>query len=96
MSRGTTALQHKGDFIMKFVRSIAAAALLSALTTTPLFAQAAISELGAFQAGHPYLDVLNGRTPTRAYWLQQNPRELQAIQQRESGVYPQPASRHRR
>ena len=80
---------------MKFVRSIVAAALLSALTPTPLFAQAAISELGAFQAGHPYLDVLNGRAPTRAYSLQDNPRALQAIQQRESGVYPQQAPRRR-
>ena len=45
---------------MKFVRSIAAAALFSALTTTPLLAQAAISEPAAFQALNPYLDVLNG------------------------------------
>jgi hypothetical protein len=80
---------------MKFVRSIAAAALLSALTTTPLFAQAAISEPAAFQALNPYLDVLNGGAPTRAYWLQGNPRALQTIQQRESGNYPQHVQRHR-
>ena len=80
---------------MKSVRLIAAAALLSALTTTPLFAQAAISEPAAFQAMNPYLDVLNGGAPTPAYWLQGNPRALQAIQQRESGVHPQHVQRQR-
>ena len=80
---------------MKFLKSIAAAMLLSALSTTPLFAQAAISEPAAFQALNPYLDVLNGGTPTRAYWLQGNPRALQSAQQTESGVYPQHVHRHR-
>jgi hypothetical protein len=74
---------------MKSVRLIAATALPSILTTTPLFAQAAISEPAAFQAVNPYLDVLNGGALTRAYWLKEDPRALQGIQQRESGLYRQ-------
>jgi hypothetical protein len=80
---------------MTSVRSIAAAILLSALTTTPLFAQAAISEPAAFQALNPYLDVLNGGAPTPAYWLQGNPRALQAYQQRQSGIHLQHVHRQR-
>ena len=75
-------------------KSIAAAALLTALTSTPLYAQAAISEPAAFQALNPYLDVLNGGGPTPAYWLQGNPRALKAYQESGSGLHPQHASRH--
>jgi hypothetical protein len=71
------------------IKAVAAAALLSAVTATQVFAQAAISEPAAFQALHPYLDVLNGGTPTPAYWLQGNPRALQAAQVRQSGIRTQ-------
>jgi len=47
-----------------FLKAIAAAALLSALTATPGFAQAVIDEPGAFAFVHPALDVLNGGAPT--------------------------------
>ena len=54
---------------MTTLKTIAAAALLSALTATPVFAQAAIGEPGAFSFYHPDRDVLNGgaRTPPAAY-----------------------------
>jgi len=42
------------------------AAVLSALTATPVFAQAAIQEPGLFAFYHPNLDVLNGGAPTPA------------------------------
>ena len=45
---------------MTSLKIIAAAALLSAASTTPVFAQAAISEPGAFAFYHPNADVLNG------------------------------------
>ena len=68
------------------LKTIAAATLLSAVTTTQVVAQPAISEPAAFQALHPYLDVLNGGTPTPAYWLQGNPAALQAAQESQSGI----------
>jgi BA14K-like protein len=37
--------------------------LLAAMTATPVFAQAAISEPGAFAFYHPDRDVLNGGAP---------------------------------
>jgi hypothetical protein len=40
--------------------TVIAAALLSAMTFTPVFAQAAIQEPGAFSFYYPNLDVLNG------------------------------------
>ena len=45
---------------MTSLKTIAAAALLSALAATPVFAQAAIGEPGAFAFYHPDRDVLNG------------------------------------
>ncbi|WMT78443.1 hypothetical protein [Bradyrhizobium sp. Ash2021] len=51
---------------MTSLKTIAAAAVLSALTATPVFAQAAIQEPGAFAFYHPDLDVLNGGAPTPA------------------------------
>jgi hypothetical protein len=49
---------------MSSLKIIAVAAALSALTATPVFAQAAIQEPGAFAFFHPNLDVLNGGAPT--------------------------------
>ena len=51
---------------MTTLRTIAAAVVLSALTATPVFAQAAIQEPGLFAFYHPNLDVLNGGAPTPA------------------------------
>src|SRR6516165_4329904 len=45
---------------MTTLQTIAAAALISALAATPVFAQAAIGEPGAFAFYHPDADVLNG------------------------------------
>ena len=42
------------------------AAILSTVTATPVFAQAAISEPAAFQAMHPDRDVPNGGALTSA------------------------------
>ena len=51
---------------MTSLKTIAAAAVLSALTATPVLAQAAIQEPGLFAFYHPDLDVLNGGAPTPA------------------------------
>ena len=48
------------------LKTVAAAVVLSALAATPVFAQAAIQEPGAFAFYHPCLDVLNGGAPTPA------------------------------
>ena len=47
-------------------KTLGAAAVLSMMTATPLFAQAAIQEPGAFAFYHPDADVLNGGRPTPA------------------------------
>jgi hypothetical protein len=51
---------------MSSLRKLAAAALLSATMITPVFAQAAIQEPGAFAFYHPNADVLNEGAPTPA------------------------------
>ena len=51
---------------MTSLKTIAVAAVLSALTATPVFAQAAIQEPGAFAFFYPNRDVLNGGAPTPA------------------------------
>jgi hypothetical protein len=43
-----------------------AAAILSIMTATPVFAQAAVQEPGAFAFYHPDADVLNAGRPTPA------------------------------
>jgi hypothetical protein len=52
---------------MTSLKTITAAALLSAVTASPLFAQAAISEPGAFAFYHPNADVLNGGAPLGSF-----------------------------
>jgi hypothetical protein len=47
--------------------------LLSAMTLTPVFAQAAIQEPGAFAFFHPNRDVLNGGAPTPEARLESEP-----------------------
>jgi hypothetical protein len=72
---------------MTSFKTLAAAALLSAMTATPVFAQAAIQEPGLFAFYHPNLDVLNGGAPTPGYRLQSAPAEAtQAYAARESGL----------
>jgi len=48
---------------MTSLKTIAAAALLSTLAISPVFAQAAISEPGEYSFYHPDRDVLNGGAP---------------------------------
>ena len=45
-------------------KTLGTAAVLSMMMTSPLFAQAAIQEPGAFAFYHPNADVLNGGRPT--------------------------------
>jgi hypothetical protein len=73
---------------MTTLKTVATAALLSALVATPAFAQEAIQEPGAYAFYHPYADVLNGGAPTPAAGLVGNPAALQAYQLRESGIAP--------
>ena len=47
-------------------KTLGVAAVLSMMTATPLFAQAAIQEPGAFAFSYPNADVLNGGRPTPA------------------------------
>ena len=73
------------------LKTIAAAALVSAIAASPVFAQAAIQEPGAFAFYHPYLDVLNGGAPTPAAKLAtEPPAAMQDYAARESGI----AARH--
>jgi hypothetical protein len=71
--------------------TLLAAGLLSAMTATPVFAQAAIQEPGNFSFFHPNLDVLNAGAPTPAARLEsRRPAAMQAESARESGI---PATR---
>jgi hypothetical protein len=73
---------------MTTLKAIAAAAALSALTATSVFAQAAIQEPGMFAFYHPNLDVLNDGAPTPASRLEaQGYTALQASQIYNSGLY---------
>jgi hypothetical protein len=77
---------------MTTLKTIPAAAILSVLAATPVFAQAAIQEPGLFAFYHPYLDVLNGGAPTPAARLaKEPPASMQAYAARESGTV---AARH--
>ena len=53
--------------------TIAVAAVLSALSASPVFAQAAIQEPGLFAFNYPNRDVLNGGAPTPAARLSRDP-----------------------
>ena len=75
-------------------KALAAAVVLSALIATPVFAQAAIQEPGAFAQAYPYLDVLNGGAPTPALKIANDPAALQAYVARELGT-AQPHHTHR-
>jgi len=51
---------------MSKFKIVSAAAILSLMFATPVFAQAAIQEPGAFAFYYPNNDVLNGGRPTPA------------------------------
>src|ERR1700730_11894800 len=53
-----------GKTTMTSFKTLAAAALLLAMTLSPVFAQAAIQEPGMFAFYHPNADVLKGGAPT--------------------------------
>jgi hypothetical protein len=57
------AFVDKGKTTIASFKGLAAAAL-SAMTLTPVFAQAATQEPGMFAFYHPNADVLNGGAPT--------------------------------
>jgi hypothetical protein len=68
---------------------LGAAAMLSLMLATPVFAQAAIQEPGLFAFYYPNNDVLNGGRPTPAAGM--NARTL--MQFNSTGAYDAPASR---
>jgi hypothetical protein len=64
-----------------------AAGFLAAAGASPVFAQAAIQELGMFAFYYPYADVLSGGAPTPAARLAlEPPAAMQAYAARESGI----------
>ncbi len=82
---------------MTSIKILVIAALLSAVSAGPLFAQAAIQEPGEFSFYYPNRDVLNGGAPTPAARLASDPAAMQAYQERQSGMTSAltPATRHR-
>lgn len=62
---------------MTSTKILSAATLLSALTATPVFAQAAIQEPGEFSFYHPNLDVLNGGAPP---WTPSSTQSVRAME----------------
>lgn len=54
-------------------KMLSAAAVLSLMFATPVFAQAAIQEPGAFAFYYPNNDVLNGGRPTPAARISRQP-----------------------
>jgi hypothetical protein len=60
-----------------------AAAILSLMFATPVFAQAAIQEPGMYAFYHPNNDVLNGGRPTPAAGV--NAKTLMRLNRRDAG-----------
>ena len=73
-------METRDDFDEDMDRN-SAAALLSAMTATPAFAQAAIQEPGEFSFYYPNRDVLNGGAP-----LWSDTATARAHQERQSGI----------
>ena len=82
----TAAIDLHAHVTATWFKALAAAILFSALLATPVFAQAAIQEPGAFAKAYPYLDVLNGGAPTPAAKLYTDPAAMQAYVARELGT----------
>ncbi len=70
-----------------------AAALLATVLATPVFAQAAIQEPGAFAFYHPNVDVLGGRPAYQAPQAYQAPLDANALY---NEAVPAPRVRHHR
>jgi hypothetical protein len=69
------------------LKILTAAVLLSATAATPVFAQAAIQEPGAYAFYHPNADILNGGAPTPAGRLASEPPSvLQCYNEEASGI----------
>lgn len=81
---------------MTTLKTIAAAALLSAFTVTPVFAQAAIGEPGAYAFYHPDRDVLNGGALAPAGRLAAEPQAaFHAYAQATGSIGPRHLQQHR-
>jgi hypothetical protein len=81
---------------MTSTKAFIAAALLSTMTATPVFAQAAIQEPGEFAFYHPNLDVLNGGAPPwTAPLASRRPQTTESYAAGESGIAARAAHRHR-
>ncbi len=81
----------------KSIPTLAAAFLMTAIAT-PVFAQAAIQEPGAYSFYHPNADVLNGLTPYRTFdqpnaFNNSNAYYNEVVPQRDPQITPR---RHRR
>jgi len=82
--------------IVTSFNTFAAAALVSPVTLTPVFAQAAIQESGAFAFYYPNADVLYGGAPTPEPRLASAPPAAsEAYAARESGIAPSCGQRYR-
>ena len=68
---------------MNRLKVFSAAAILSLMFATPVFAQAAIQEPGMYAFYHPNNDVLNGGRPTPAAGL--DARTLMRLSRRDAG-----------
>jgi hypothetical protein len=72
---------------MTTLKTLVAAALLSTMSLTPVFAHAAIQEPGLFAFYHPTADVLNGGAPTpEAVLASAPPAASEAYATMESGI----------
>jgi hypothetical protein len=81
---------------MPNIKTPIAAVLLSAMTVTPVFAQAAIQEPGMFAFYHPNADVLNGGAPTPEAALAAAPAAAsEAYAAMESGIGRSSVQRYR-
>jgi hypothetical protein len=81
---------------MTSFKTLVAAALLSTMSLTPVFAQAAIQEPGLFAFYHPNADVLNGGAPTpEAALASAPPAASEAYAAAESGIKTSCGERYR-
>ena len=81
---------------MTSLKTLLAAALLSTMSLTPVFAHAAIREPGLFAFYHPNAEVLNGGAPTpEAALASAPPAASEAYAAMESGINTFCAQRYR-
>jgi hypothetical protein len=85
-----------GKTTMTSFKTLVAATLLSTMSLTPVFAQAAIQEPGLFAFYHPNADVLNGGAPTpEAALASAPPAASEAYAAAESGIKTSCGERYR-